>query len=101
MTEVTSGQRPVRRRAATRERLLDAARIVLARDGIQGASVEHICDEAGFTRGAFLLQLHDQGRSGARLVQPGARDDAGDAPCGGRSSLVRRQGRARGDQDHR
>ena len=43
----------VRRRAATRERLLDAARIVLAEEGIQGASVEHICDQAGFTRGAF------------------------------------------------
>ena len=43
----------VRRRAATRERLLDAARILLASEGFQGASVEHICDQAGFTRGAF------------------------------------------------
>lgn len=51
-TEAT--ERPaVRRRAATRLRLLDAARQVLAREGIQGASVEHICDQAGFTRGAF------------------------------------------------
>jgi len=49
-----SAERPaVRRRAATRERLLEAAREVLAREGIQGASVEHICDQAGFTRGAF------------------------------------------------
>jgi AcrR family transcriptional regulator len=47
-------ERPVvRRRAATRERLLEAAREVLAREGIQGASVEHICEQAGFTRGAF------------------------------------------------
>jgi AcrR family transcriptional regulator len=47
-------ERPaVRRRAATRLRLLDAAREVLAREGIQGASVEHICEQAGFTRGAF------------------------------------------------
>ena len=52
MTDV-SHDRPVRRRAATRERLLDAAREVLAREGIQGASVEHICEQAGFTRGAF------------------------------------------------
>ena len=44
---------PVRRRAATRERLLEGAREVLAREGIQGASVEHICEQAGFTRGAF------------------------------------------------
>lgn len=42
-----------RRRSATRERLLDAARDVLAREGIHGASVEHICEHAGFSRGAF------------------------------------------------
>ncbi|MEJ7634420.1 TetR/AcrR family transcriptional regulator [Aeromicrobium sp.] len=54
MTVEESPERPaVRRRAATRERLLDAAREVLASEGIQGASVEHICDQAGFTRGAF------------------------------------------------
>lgn len=49
----TDSSAGVRRRAATRERLLDAARVVLANEGIQGASVEHICDQAGFTRGAF------------------------------------------------
>lgn len=48
-----SAKPAVRRRAATRERMLDAAREVLAREGIQGASVEHICEQAGFTRGAF------------------------------------------------
>ena len=42
-----------RSRQATRERMLDAAAVVLAREGIQGASVEHICEQAGFTRGAF------------------------------------------------
>lgn len=50
VTIKTSGTRS---RAATRERLLDAAREVLASNGIQGASVEHICERAGFTRGAF------------------------------------------------
>lgn len=50
MTIKTPG---TRNRAATREKLLDAAREVLARDGIQGASVEHICEQAGFSRGAF------------------------------------------------
>lgn len=52
----TETENPVpgtRRRAATRERLLDAARDLLAHDGIQGASVELICERAGFTRGAF------------------------------------------------
>ncbi len=58
MTEAKVAERAtastgVRRRAATRERLLDAARVVLAEEGIQGASVEHICEQAGFTRGAF------------------------------------------------
>ncbi|WP_293783098.1 TetR/AcrR family transcriptional regulator [uncultured Aeromicrobium sp.] len=42
-----------RRRASTRERLLDAAREVLAETGIQGATVEQICERAGYTRGAF------------------------------------------------
>ncbi|HWV27185.1 MAG TPA: TetR/AcrR family transcriptional regulator [Aeromicrobium sp.] len=49
----TGTPRATRSRQATRERLLDAAAVVLAREGIQGASVEHICDQAGFTRGAF------------------------------------------------
>ena len=53
MVEESDDRPGVRRRAATRERLLDAAREVLAREGIQGASVEHICEQAGFTRGAF------------------------------------------------
>lgn len=41
------------RRTATRERLIDAALTVFAEHGVGGASVEHICDAAGFTRGAF------------------------------------------------
>ncbi|GAB3057603.1 TetR/AcrR family transcriptional regulator [Intrasporangium mesophilum] len=48
--------RPTRitaRRRATRERLLDAASEVFAERGFHGASVEDICDRAGFTRGAF------------------------------------------------
>jgi AcrR family transcriptional regulator len=41
------------RRAATRQRLLTAATTVIAERGVNGASVEAICEEAGFTRGAF------------------------------------------------
>lgn len=41
------------RRAATRERLVDAALTVFAEKGVLGASVEEICEAAGFTRGAF------------------------------------------------
>lgn len=41
------------RRERTRERLLDAAFEVFARLGVQSASIEAICEAAGFTRGAF------------------------------------------------
>ena len=41
------------RRAQTRERLLDAALICFSERGVLGASVEEVCDAAGFTRGAF------------------------------------------------
>ena len=42
-----------RRRAETRQRLLDAAREVFAREGFGRATVEQVCEAAGFTRGAF------------------------------------------------
>lgn len=41
------------RRAATRERLLDAAFAVFAEQGVHAPSVEEIAERAGFTRGAF------------------------------------------------
>jgi len=40
--------------------MLDAAAVVLAREGIQGASVEHICEQAGFTRGAFYSNFSNK-----------------------------------------
>lgn len=42
-----------RRREATRQRLLDAAALVFAEVGLDGASVEAVCERAGYTRGAF------------------------------------------------
>lgn len=47
MTEVSA------RRAATRDRLVEAAKQTFAEKGVLGSSVEEICDVAGFTRGAF------------------------------------------------
>ncbi|WP_137722846.1 TetR/AcrR family transcriptional regulator [Prescottella subtropica] len=41
------------RRAETRRRLLDAAGEVFAEEGFGRASVEQVCERAGFTRGAF------------------------------------------------
>jgi AcrR family transcriptional regulator len=61
---------PERRRAMTREHLLEAAAIVFARDGFHGASLDDIAATAGFTKGAvysnfkskedLLLVLMDQ-----------------------------------------
>ncbi len=48
MVEVLSA-----RRTQTRERLVAAAISVFAEKGVLAASVEEICDLAGFTRGAF------------------------------------------------
>ncbi|MCH6231047.1 TetR/AcrR family transcriptional regulator [Microbacterium sp. CFH 31415] len=41
------------RREATRQKLLDAAAQVFAEVGLDAASVEAVCERAGFTRGAF------------------------------------------------
>ncbi len=48
------------RRERTRERLLDAAFDVFARLGVQGASIEAVCDAAGFTRGAFYSNFENK-----------------------------------------
>ncbi|CAN3702954.1 MULTISPECIES: TetR/AcrR family transcriptional regulator [unclassified Microbacterium] len=44
---------PSRRRENTRTRLMDAAAEMFAEVGIDSASVEAVCERAGFTRGAF------------------------------------------------
>ncbi|GAB2843712.1 TetR/AcrR family transcriptional regulator [Microbacterium insulae] len=49
-----------RRREATRQKLLDAAAQVFAEVGLDAASVEAICDRAGFTRGAFYSNFESK-----------------------------------------
>ena len=49
-----------RRREATRHRLLDAAAEVFAEIGLDAASVEAICERAGFTRGAFYSNFESK-----------------------------------------
>jgi AcrR family transcriptional regulator len=49
-----------RRRENTRMRLLDAAAEVFAEVGLEGASVEAICERAGFTRGAFYSNFESK-----------------------------------------
>ena len=48
-----SPPRVTARRQATRDRVLEAASEVFAERGFHGATVEEICERAGFTRGAF------------------------------------------------
>jgi AcrR family transcriptional regulator len=61
MTDVLADPVPVTaRRAQTQERLMAAASRVFAERGIIGASVEQICEAAGFTRGAFYSNFADK-----------------------------------------
>ncbi len=46
--------------AVTREKLLDAARMVFARDGYGGASIERVADEAGFSKGAVYSNFRSK-----------------------------------------
>jgi len=50
-------------RDLTRQRLLDAGAVIIAKHGLNGASVEDIAAHAGYTRGAF----HSNFRSKAEL----------------------------------
>ena len=62
MSEVLapSPARPSARRRQTRERLMAGAVDVFAERGVLGASVEEICEAAGFTRGAFYSNFADK-----------------------------------------
>lgn len=51
---------PTLRRSQTQERLFAAAIEVFAERGVIGASVEGICEHAGFTRGAFYSNFADK-----------------------------------------
>ena len=52
--------RPSPRRTATRDRLIEAALGVFAEKGVLAATVEEICDAAGFTRGAFYSNFESK-----------------------------------------
>lgn len=67
---LTSDAVPVSaRRAQTRERLMAAATTVFAERGVNGASVEEICETAGFTRGAFYSNFADKDALVLALIQ--------------------------------
>ena len=60
MTTTDPERRLTRRRSETRGRLLAGAREVISEHGVHGASVEDICERAGFTRGAFYSNFSDK-----------------------------------------
>ncbi len=62
-------------RAETRRRLLDAAGSVFRRRGFAAASVEAICAEAGFTRGAFYSNFDSKEQMFIELLQARVYDD--------------------------
>ena len=62
----------MRRRDVTRQRLLDAAAEVFAEEGLDAASVEAICERAGFTRGAFYSNFETKEELFLELAATGA-----------------------------
>lgn len=70
MSQTTPVEAPITaRRAQTRDRLITAARVVFAERGIPGASVEEICEVAGFTRGAFYSNFADRSALVLAMIQ--------------------------------
>jgi AcrR family transcriptional regulator len=66
----TAADQPITaRRAQTRERLMAAARSVFAEHGVEAASVEQICEAAGFTRGAFYSNFGDRSDLVLAMIQ--------------------------------
>lgn len=63
------------RRERTRERLFEAASEVFTRDGFHGASIEAICEAAGFTRGAFYSNFASKEELFLALTERQTRQD--------------------------
>lgn len=78
-----------RRREATRQKLLDAAAQVFAEEGLDAASVEAICERAGFTRGAFYSNFDSKDELFLELAGRVARERI-DAVRGRVATLERR-----------
>ncbi|WP_338100819.1 TetR/AcrR family transcriptional regulator [Microbacterium excoecariae] len=64
----------MRGREATKARLLDAAAAVFAEVGLGSASVEAVCERAGFTRGAFYSNFASKEELFLELARRGAHD---------------------------
>lgn len=62
-------RQPTRSRENTRTRLLDAAHAVFGEAGLDAASVEAVCERAGFTRGAFYSNFASKDELFLALVE--------------------------------
>lgn len=67
------GRPSTRSRENTRARLLDAAAEVFAETGLDAASVEAVCERAGFTRGAFYSNFASKDELFLALVERSSR----------------------------
>ncbi|MEH3088760.1 MAG: helix-turn-helix domain containing protein [Microbacterium arborescens] len=68
------GRPSTRSRENTRTRLLDAAAEVFAETGLDAASVETVCERAGFTRGAFYSNFASKDELFIALVERSSRE---------------------------
>ncbi|SDE02739.1 transcriptional regulator, TetR family [Cupriavidus sp. YR651] len=65
-------------RALTREKLLVAAGNVFAREGLGGASIDRIVEEAGFTKGAFYSNFESKEDIFLQLVESASFSEVSD-----------------------
>lgn len=74
----TAPRRPDRRRERTREALLEAGRMLLARRDVEALSVDEIVAAADVAKGSFYNHFHDKDAF-AREIGAGVRGEAEDA----------------------
>jgi len=60
----------------TRQRLLQAARQEVVRGGVMGASIRRICEEAGYTQGAFYANFEGRDALLLQMMESHAREEA-------------------------
>lgn len=65
-------------RALTRTKLLDAARVVVAREGYESASIDRIAEEAGFSKGAFYSNFGSKEEIALELLETHSAKDVAD-----------------------
>jgi AcrR family transcriptional regulator len=62
-------------RLQTREKLMLAAAMMFAREGLGGASIDRIAEEAGFTKGAFYSNFDSKEDIFLQLIEATARQN--------------------------